>query len=107
MIRLHNTGVSLINAMQVEQFPGEMEAHFTNVLKKDFKTFVQGLPKFAEAYQAWYSEAQVVIAHYLPGRLHDFASLYELKGRKEIRKENYVIEDYLRATVVTADSTKN
>ncbi|WEA01783.1 hypothetical protein [Mucilaginibacter sp. SJ] len=106
MTRLYNTGVNLINAMQVEQFPAEMEAHFTNVLKKDFGHFRQNLPKFSDTYQAWYSEAQIVIAKYLPGRLNDFTSLYEIKGRKEIRKDNYVIEDYLRSTVVTGGFDK-
>jgi hypothetical protein len=107
LTRLHNQGVNLINAMQVEQFPAEMEAHFTNVLKKDFAAFRQGLPSFNSTYQAWYSEAQLVISQYLPGRLSDFNSLYEpQKGRKEIRKDNYNIEDYLRATTVTAGFDK-
>jgi hypothetical protein len=48
-----------------------------------------------------------VISQYLPGRLADFNSLYEpQKGRKEIRKDNYSIEDYLRATTVTAGFDK-
>jgi len=106
LTRLHNLGVNLINAMQVEQFPGEMEAHFTNNLKKDFNAFRQNLPNFANTYQAWYSEAQAVIARFLPGRISDFTSLYETKGRKEIRKDNYVIEDYLKGTVITSGFDK-
>src|ERR1700744_389971 len=107
LTRLHNLGVNLINAMQAEQFPAELEAHFTNVLKKDFAAFRQGLPVFNSAYQAWYSEAQLVISQYLPGRLTDFNSLYEpQKGRKEIRKDNYSIEDYLKSTIITSGFDK-
>jgi hypothetical protein len=32
--RLSNQGVNLFNAMQVDQFPENMESHFTQVLKK-------------------------------------------------------------------------
>lgn len=107
LTRLHNQGVSLINAMQVEQFPNEMEAHFTNNLKKDFAAFKKELPVFCHTYQAWYSEAQLVIGQYLPARLNDFNSLYEpQKGRKDIRKDNYVIEDYLKSTTVTSGFDK-
>jgi hypothetical protein len=35
--RLSNQGVNLFNAMQVEQFPENMESHFTQVLKKDYQ----------------------------------------------------------------------
>lgn len=107
LTRLHNQGVNLINAMQVEQFPAEMEAHFTNTLKKDFAAFRQGLPVFNSAYQAWYSEAQLVISQYLPGRLTDFNSLYEpQKGRKEVRKDNYTLEDYLKSITIIAGFDK-
>jgi hypothetical protein len=32
--RLQSQGVNLLNAMRDEQFPAQMEEHFTNVLKK-------------------------------------------------------------------------
>jgi hypothetical protein len=105
--RLSNQGVNLFNAMQVEQFPENMEHHFTNVLKKDYQGFVNTLPVFTQAYQAWYSTAQAVIKQFLPGRLADFTGLYEQpKGRKEIRADNYVIEDYLKKVVITAGFDK-
>jgi hypothetical protein len=49
--RLHALGVQLLNAMRDEQFPAQMEEHFTNVLKKDCKAFKAGLPTFKLAYQ--------------------------------------------------------
>ncbi|WDF77129.1 hypothetical protein PQ469_24905 [Mucilaginibacter sp. KACC 22773] len=105
--RLSNQGVNLFNAMQVEQFPEKMEQHFTQVLKKDYQSFVKTLPIFTQAYQGWYSATQAVVRQFLPGRLADFNGLYEQpKGRKEIRADNYVIEDYLKKVVITAGFDK-
>ncbi len=105
--RLSNLGVNLFNAMQVEQFPENMEHHFKHVLKKDYQAFVATLPAFTQAYQGWYSAAQAVISRFLPGRLADFTGLYEQpKGRKDIRPDNYVIEDYLKKVVITAGFDK-
>jgi hypothetical protein len=105
--RLRNQGVNLVNAIQVEVYPEQMEAHFTNNLKKDFETFKKSLPVFSNTYQAWYSEAQIVIRRFLPLRLNDFIALYEVpKGRKELKKENYTIEDYLRNTFITSGFDK-
>lgn len=63
--RLHAQGVALLNAMRDETFPEQMEAHFTQVLKKDYQEFEKGLPVFKSAYQAWYSETQAVVKRYL------------------------------------------
>lgn len=105
--RLSNQGVNLFNAMQVEQFPDNMEHHFAHVLKKDYHAFVKTLPVFSQAYQAWYSAAEALIRQFLPGRLADFTGLYEQpKGRKEIRADNYVIEDYLKKVTITAGFDK-
>jgi len=105
--RLSNQGVNLFNAMQVEQFPENMERHFTQVLKKDYQAFLKTLPVFAQEYQIWYSAAQSVIKQFLPGRFLDFINLYEQpKGRKEIRSDNYVIEDYLKKVIITAGFDK-
>ncbi|OKS84580.1 hypothetical protein [Mucilaginibacter polytrichastri] len=105
--KLANQGVNLFNAMQVEQYPGNMEHHFTNVLKKDYQSFVKTLPVFSQAYQPWYSAAQSVVRQFLPGRIADFTGLYEQpKGRKEVRADNYVIEDYLKKVIVTAGFDK-
>ncbi|SDD99880.1 hypothetical protein SAMN05216464_103287 [Mucilaginibacter pineti] len=105
--RLHNEGVNLVNAIQVEVYPEQLEAHFKENLKKDFEAFRQTLPVFKNAYQAWYSESQIVIKRFLPLRLNDFISLYEIpKTRKEVKKDNYTIEDFLRDTIVTAGFDK-
>ncbi|MCD8739087.1 hypothetical protein LT679_00615 [Mucilaginibacter roseus] len=105
--RLHTQGVNLLNAIRDEQFPEQMEQHFTNVLKKDYQEFKKGLPVFKSAYQPWYSEAVSLIRILLPLRHNDFVRLYEKpKGRQEITRENYVIEDYLSDTVVTAGFDK-
>ncbi|MDR6943775.1 hypothetical protein [Mucilaginibacter pocheonensis] len=105
--RLRTQGVNLVNAIQVEVYPEELESHFTNNLKKDFEAFKKSLPVFKSAYQAWYSESQIVIKRFLPLRFNDFISLYEIpKGRKELKKENYTLEDYLRNTVVTSGFDK-
>lgn len=105
--KLTSQGVNLFNAMQAEQHPERMNEHFEQVLKKDFHAFVKTLPSFVHAYQPWYSTAQAVIKKFLPGRLQDFVSLYEApKGRKEIRQDNYVIEDYLKGIIITAGFDK-
>jgi hypothetical protein len=105
--RLHNQGVNLLNAIRDEQFPEQMEQHFTNVLKKNYQEFKKGLPVFKSAYQTWYSEAVAVVRILLPLRYSDFVRLYEKpKVRKEISKENYVVEDYLSDTVVTTGFDK-
>jgi hypothetical protein len=105
--RLHAQGVQLLNAIRDEQFPEQMEQHFTNTLKKNYQEFKKGLPVFKSAYQPWYSEAVAMVRILLPLRYSDFVRLYEKpKTRKEITKENYVIEDYLSDTVVTAGFDK-
>jgi hypothetical protein len=105
--RLHTQGASLLNAIRDEQFPEQMEQHFTNVLKKNYQEFKKGLPVFKSAYQPWYSEAVAVVRVLLPLRHSDFVRLYEKpKVRKEVTKENYVIEDYLSDTVITAGFDK-
>ena len=105
--RLHAQGVQLLNAMRNEQFPAKMEEHFTQVLKKDYQVFCAGLPVFKSAYQPWYSEALGMISILLPMRYNDFVRLYEKpKNRKEITRDNYVVEDYLNDTVVTAGFDK-
>jgi hypothetical protein len=105
--RLHTQGVSLLNAIRDEQFPAQMEEHFTTNLKKNYQEFKKGLPVFKSAYQPWYSEALAVVKVLLPLRYNDFVRLYEKpKGRKEITRDNYVIEDYLNDTIVTAGFDK-
>lgn len=105
--KLTSQGVNLFNAMQAEQHPERMKQHFEQVLKKDYNAFVQTLPSFYHSYQSWYSAAQMIIRKFLPGRLQDFMALYEAaKARKDIRQDNYVIEDYLKGIVITAGFDK-
>jgi hypothetical protein len=105
--RLHTQGVNLLNAIRDEQFPAQMEEHFTNVLKKNYPEFKKALPVFKSAYQPWYSEAMAVVKILLPLRYNDFVRLYEKpKSRKEVTKDNYVIEDYLNDIVITAGFDK-
>jgi hypothetical protein len=105
--KLSAQGVNLFNAMHVEQYPERTETHVTNILKKDYEAFKKSLPAFGSAYQAWYSEAQSLVKIFLPDRLSDFTNLYETpKGRKEIKPDNYVIEDYLKDVTITAGFDK-
>jgi len=81
-------------AMIVETFPEKGKD-----LKKEF---LQTLPKFAERYQQWYSEAIVCISQLLPERLEDFKLYYSpARNRKEITNDTYTISDYLHGLTVT------
>lgn len=85
-------------AMQHECFPDKVE----EALGKDAQEVIKKLPKFKAEYQAWYSEAKVLIKQLLPDRLADFARHYEKpKPRKDISYENYRIEDFLQGLNVT------
>lgn len=95
--KLTDQGIHLHNALRVEQIPEIVEEHFTEVLKMDYQAFTKTLPSFALTYQNWYSQARELISVLLPGRLNDFTALYQPpKNRKEIKKENYTLEDYLK-----------
>lgn len=96
-------GKKLHMAMQYECYPDESdEAAKTD--EKLAKT-IKSLPKFNNEYQAWYSEAKVLIKQLLPDRLDDFTRHYEKpKPRKDIDYENYRIEDYLQGLNVTRGS---
>jgi hypothetical protein len=65
--------------------------------EKEADSFLKTLPSFASGYEAWYSEAMVLIRHILPARVENFIGFYEKpKSRKELTVENYVIQDYIR-----------
>jgi hypothetical protein len=99
--KLIEKGVLLKSAMQNEQFPEMVEAHFVNELKLDYKKYAATWPVFSAAYQPWYSQAMELVRLALPSRLTDFISRYETpKGRKEVTQDNYVIEDYLKGIEV-------
>jgi hypothetical protein len=96
-------GERLEIAMQRECFPGEIEGQVEKQLgEQKAKAFLKELPSFSKEYQAWYSEAKMLIKQLLPDRLADFARHYEKpKPRKDISYENYRIEDYLQGLTVT------
>ncbi|MCD4782178.1 MAG: hypothetical protein K8S27_16760 [Candidatus Omnitrophica bacterium] len=96
--RLVEKGDLLLIAMQNDCFPEQI----AKVLGDKAKEYIKSLPKFKDDYQAWYSEAKVVIKQLLPDRLSDFERHYEKpKPRKDITSDNYRIEDYLQGLNVT------
>lgn len=99
MASLISKGDLLYQSMRYECFPENFKAEILQVLKKEdlFKTFVSKLPSFRNEFQAWYSESLVIIKQLLPDRLEDFISYYQIpKNRKELKRVNYVIADYLQ-----------
>jgi hypothetical protein len=60
------------------------------------------LPAFKVAYEAWYSEALVLVRQLLPDRLQDFKEHFESpKSRREINYATYRIQDVLNDLRVT------
>lgn len=99
---LLNKGQLLLWAIQKECVPDA----FTKAFKQEYKDkgdrLLKSIPPFADSYQAWYSEAKLLIKQLLPDRLSDFAGHYERpKSRKNVTYENYKIEDYLQGLHVT------
>lgn len=69
--------------------------------------FVNKIPPFKTAYQAWCSEVLALLTQLLPDRVDDFRRLYEKpKNRKENTFENYHIEDFLNGLRVTRNGEK-
>ncbi|MDV4178103.1 hypothetical protein R1521_06235 [Rhizobium brockwellii] len=95
-------GEQLQNAIQYECHPTEFrEALKVIGDKKKQEEFIQKLPNFKAAYQAWFSKSQAVIKQILPDRLTDFNSYYEFpKPRKDISFQNYMIKDALQGLVI-------
>jgi hypothetical protein len=81
-----------------DKFKRELEKHYGDKSSE----ILNGLPSFVEEYQAWYSEAKVLIKQLLPDRFSDFVRYYEKpKSRKDISYESYRIEDCLQGLTVT------
>lgn len=94
-------GEQLFHAIQSECYPEQFKQALKG-LKQEAKDILAKLPSFADAYQAWYSEAKVLIKQLLPDRLADFVRHYEKpKPRKDISYDSYRIEDYLQGLTVT------
>lgn len=97
---LVRTGALLQVAMEYECYPEQVEELYGK--EKDGKKLLKNLPNFGAEYQAWYSEASLVIKQSLPDRFDDFVRLYQKpRPRKDISFENYRIEDYLQGLTVT------
>ncbi len=97
--QLIQRGDSLYYAMLFECKPDEMRESYKS--NKEFEEAKNSLPDFREEYQAWYSEAKVIVKYLLPDRLEDFSKYYEIpKSRKYIEYENYCIEDFLQGIQV-------
>ena len=78
-------------------FPDETRKFYAKVHGDKASKMLKALPDFNSEYQAWYSEAKVLIRQLLPDRLADFVRHYEKpRPRKELNTESYRIEDYLQ-----------
>jgi hypothetical protein len=98
--KLIKEGDRLDLAMRLECRPKEMRVEIEKAFpkKEDADKYIEKLPPFNRAYQAWYSEAQRLIKQLLPDRYNDFVALYEKpKNRKEIAYGNYVLADYMQS----------
>jgi hypothetical protein len=105
---LTRRGQDLFLAMKYECFSTTIVRQLTKEFgESKAKEIVQNLPAFAEAYEAWYSEARALVKHLLPDRLQDFISHYEVpKSRRELSADSYRITDYLQGISATNKFTK-
>ena len=102
--RLIKRGDTLHMAIQYECAGEEFKRNLAETIGKDKTTgYVEKLPEFTSEYQAWYSEALVLMKQVLPDRLKDFTSYFEYpRVRKDITFDNYMIRDYLQGLRVTS-----
>ena len=102
---LIRSGERLFLAIQKECSPAAFDKEVKRIYKdnKDkADEFIKNIPSFADSYQAWYSEAKVLVRQILPDRLSDFVGHYERpKSRKSATYETYRILDYLQGLTVT------
>jgi hypothetical protein len=86
--RLVKKGDLLLMAMQNDCFPEQI----SEALGDKAKEYIKSLPKFNDDYQAWYSEAKVVIKQLLPDRLSDFERHYEKPKPKKHRGHVFILD---------------
>jgi hypothetical protein len=85
LIRLIKLGDSLDSAM-VREITGDKE--FEKQVRKQIdadkvENYIKNLPNFKLTYEAWYSEALILLRQILPDRVANFIGFYEKpKGRK-------------------------
>lgn len=90
-------------AMQSEYLGDRFNQELKKVGKNKAAEILKILPSFSDGYEAWYSEAKVLIRQLLPDRLEDFTRHYEKpKSRKELTYESYRIADSLQGIHVTS-----
>src|SRR5471030_1683094 len=95
-------GERLFFAIQRERVPQEFDKEVKQHYKDKANEFLKQIPSFKDSYQAWYSEAKVLVRQILPDRLSDFVGYYEKpKSRKNLTHETYRIADYLQGVKVT------
>ncbi len=101
IVSLIDRGDGLHNAIQAECYPQQFKKAVAKHGKK-LAEVLKSIPSFTDGYQAWYSEAAILVKQLLPDRLADFIRHYEKpKSRKSITHENYTIEDFLQGLKVT------
>jgi hypothetical protein len=54
-----------------------------------------GITQLEQEYEAWYSEALMVVKQVIPERVSDFMRLYKDEKRKQVSYETYTMSDYL------------
>jgi hypothetical protein len=113
--RLIETGnkldIAMINEIDKDKFMKQAVKQLGSKAKAE--TFINALPSFKRAYEAWYSECLPLLRQVLPDRLDNFIALYERpKNRKELPGySDYVISDYMhnlrvsRGVDVVADAS--
>jgi hypothetical protein len=88
--------------MRHECFPEQSEESIRKYHKEKTDEFIKSLPRVADDYQRWYSEALALLRQLLPDRVADFVRHYNApSSRKNMTNETYRIEDYLQGLTVT------
>jgi hypothetical protein len=95
-------GELLSLAIEKECWPREFEKLLKQAYGRDVDELRKKIPSFSGSYQAWYSEAKVLVKQVLPDRFSDFVAHYERPpSRKTLTNETYRILDYLQGLSVT------
>jgi hypothetical protein len=68
-------GDQLSLALEYESFPERIEKLVKEQYKEEAEAVLKTIPVFRHAYQAWYSEAKVLIKQVLPDRLAESAAI--------------------------------
>jgi hypothetical protein len=97
LARLIAATEKLTISMQRGVAKDDVDRQLKKALGDKASAYIESLPVFETAYQAWYSEALAIVKQILPDRLADFRAHYERPkvARKELTAANYVIEDYM------------